>query len=103
ADKRWVDHDLVFPSRHGTPIQPCRLLAHYKRLVGLAGVRDITIHGLRHTFATQALAGGVPLRVVSEALGHASPSVTMAIYAHVLREHRHIVADATGATLLSDD
>ena len=52
-------------------------------------------HHLRHTFATLALgAGGVPVHVVSRIMGHASPSVTMTVYAHVLASDQ---AAATGA------
>jgi hypothetical protein len=40
--------------------------------------------GVRHTHATLALKAGVPVKVVSERLGHASTSFTMDTYAHVL-------------------
>jgi integrase len=40
--------------------------------------------GLRHTHATLAIKAGVPVKVVSERLGHASTSFTMDTYAHVL-------------------
>ena len=41
-------------------------------------------HGLRHTHATILLMNGVPVKVVSERLGHASPAFTMGVYQHVL-------------------
>lgn len=44
----------------------------------------ITIHDLRHTHVTLLLPAGEPLKIVSERLGHASPSVTMTVYAHVM-------------------
>lgn len=44
----------------------------------------IRFHDLRHTAATLMLLGGVPVKVVSERLGHASPDITLRLYAHVL-------------------
>ena len=39
---------------------------------------------LRHTHATNLLKAGVPVKVVSERLGHSSPAFTMTVYQHVL-------------------
>jgi integrase len=44
----------------------------------------IRLHDLRHTHATILLSAREPVHVVSRRLGHASPNVTMAVYAHVL-------------------
>lgn len=48
-----------------------------------AGIQGYTPHSLRHTFATTALAAGVPVNVVSSILGHASTAVTLEVYGHV--------------------
>ena len=49
-----------------------------------AGLPPITLHGVRHSYATAALAAGEPLKVVSERLRHASTSITANLYQHVL-------------------
>ena len=46
----------------------------------------VTLHGLRHTAGSIALAAGVPLIVVSRQLGHANPHVTATVYAHLLSD-----------------
>lgn len=44
----------------------------------------IRLHDLRHTHASILLKAGVPVKVVSERLGHSSPAFTMTVYQHVL-------------------
>jgi integrase/recombinase XerD len=65
--------------------QSCaRLLASY---AGAAGIgRRVTLHDLRHSFATHLLDGGADVRVVQELLGHASVATTQ-IYTLVTKEH----------------
>ena len=55
-------------------------------LVHRAGVPHIRFHDLQHTSATLMLLAGVPVKVVSEMLGHSSISITLDLYAHVLPE-----------------
>ncbi|NRA08636.1 MAG: tyrosine-type recombinase/integrase, partial [Myxococcales bacterium] len=50
------------------------------------GVRPLRIHDARHTFASLALASGKSVRWVASQLGHASPELTLRVYAHALRE-----------------
>jgi integrase len=81
----WADHGLVFPNALGRPIEASNLLpCSYKRLLGRAGLPAIRFHDLRHSYATLALRNGVPVKVVSETLGHASITLTLDTYSHVL-------------------
>jgi integrase/recombinase XerD len=65
--------------------QSCgRLLAKYKKKAGIK--RDVTLHTLRHSYATHLLEGGADVRVVQELLGHASVATTQ-IYTLVTKEH----------------
>lgn len=50
-------------------------------------------HDLRHTHATILLTAREPVHVVSQRLGHASPVVTMTVYAHVLPGSQREAAD----------
>ena len=45
---------------------------------------QLTFHGLRHAFATLGLLAGINPKVVSEALGHSSVTITLDTYSHVL-------------------
>jgi hypothetical protein len=59
---------------------------HLQRLATIAGVRPVTPHGLRHTFATAGMELGIPPKVVSEMLGHSRVGITLDIYPHVALE-----------------
>jgi integrase len=48
------------------------------------GVKGFTSHSLRHQFASDTLANGMPLVELSELLGHSDPSITMRVYAHAM-------------------
>jgi integrase len=59
---------------------------HWKRLLASRGLRPMRLHDLRHGTATRLLAHGVPMRVIADQLGHANPSLTARLYAHVVPE-----------------
>lgn len=75
---------LVFTDEAGHALHPDLFTQRFDRLVAKSGLPRIRLHDLRHTHASLALAAGVPLRVMSERLGHASPEFTMKQYVHVL-------------------
>jgi len=76
--------DYLFPTTTGTPTHPDSLSGAFNRLIASADVPRVRLHDLRHTHATLLLKEGVPIKVVSERLGHATPGFTMATYQHVL-------------------
>ena len=57
---------------------------HFKRLLKSAGLPAIRLYDLRHTAATLRLVNGEYPKVVQEMLGHASITLTMDTYSHVL-------------------
>jgi len=56
----------------------------FQKLAADAGLPVIRLHDLRHSYATAALANGVPVKVLSQRIGHADVGVTLKIYAHVM-------------------
>jgi integrase len=93
----YEDHDLVFARPDGAPTNPDLFSQSFDRLVARADLPRIRLHDLRHTHATILLKAGVPVKVVSERLGHAGPAFTMSVYQHVIPGMQ---ADA--ATVFSD-
>ncbi len=74
----------MFTDGNGEPIHPHAISEAFERIVRHAGVPSIRLHDLRHTHGTLLIAAGVPVKVVSERLGHADPTFTIETYQHVL-------------------
>jgi integrase len=97
----WKDRGLIFPNEVGSLLNPSNLRNRsFKRIKAHAGVRkDLRFHDLRHTCATLLLSEGVNVKVVSELLGHASITITLNTYSHVLPDMQDSAADAMEAAL----
>jgi len=78
------DRDYVFRSQAGGPIDPDVVGRAFKRHLTLANLREIRFHDLRHTFASFEIAAGVHPKTLQAELGHASITVTMDRYGHLM-------------------
>ena len=72
---------------------------HSRYLALKLGMPHLTFHGLRHAFATMALQAGINPKVVSEALGHSSVTITLDLYSHVLPNMQDELASAVANLL----
>lgn len=79
----WIDTGLVFTRENGGALRPDFVTHLFPRLSREAGLERIRLHDLRHTSASLALSAGVPMKVVSERLGHSSTGITADLYTHV--------------------
>ncbi len=96
AGDAWNDADLVFCDALGGPLHPDRFTRAFGSAARRAGVKQIRLHDLRHTWATLALQAGIHPKVVSERLGHATTGITLDLYSHVQPE-----LDASAATTVA--
>ncbi len=90
--------DHVFPS----PSDPSRpVTAHmslWSTLRKRAGIEDVRLHDLRHTYASMAVLNGVPLPTVARLLGHRNVSMTLR-YAHVADREIETAAERIGVAI----
>jgi integrase len=98
----WEDNGLVFTREDGTPVHPQTLTRTFDELVRRSGLPRIRFHGCRHTWATCALAAGVPLWDVSDALGHSSIAITSDIYRHAIPGRAEQAAARVAGLLFGD-
>ena len=76
--KEWV-----VLRQDGTPPKPDQLTRDLLTVVRRQGLPRISLHGLRHSFASVANSQGVPMFDISRTLGHSSMTVTSNIYTHL--------------------
>ncbi|QXC60648.1 site-specific integrase [Aquihabitans sp. G128] len=93
--------EIVFTKEDGSWIHPDLFSQSFDRAVAKLDLPRISLHDLRHTHATLLLKAGVPVKVVSERLGHANVAFTMSVYQHVLPGMQAEAAEVF-AQLLSD-
>ena len=85
AGARWRDKDLVFSTNEGQWLLPNRVSSAFIAAVKRSELPALSLHGLRHSFATIALVERkLPVTVVSRRLGHANVSITLDIYSHAM-------------------
>ena len=76
---------LVFPSETGGPINGSNVFNRdFLPLLEAEGIRRVTFHALRHTFASLLIQQGASLAYVKEQMGHSSIQVTVDIYGHLI-------------------
>ena len=89
---------FVFPAR-GNPDRPCSGdLDLWTTLRIDAGIEDVRLHDLRHSFASQAVMNGIPVPVVSRLLGHSSVQMTLR-YAHIGDQDIRAAAERIGEAM----
>jgi integrase len=81
AGNAWIDSNYVFTNDIGQPVNPNGVAKQFRRFLHRSGLRHIRFHDLRHTTAVLMLEADAPLEQVSQALGHASISITKDTYA----------------------
>ena len=74
-------------------------VARCRQALGEDALPVIRLHDLRHTHATALLLAGVPVHVVSQRLGHASPVITLTVYAHVMPGSQRQAAELFGSLI----
>jgi len=88
----WREHDLIFPSALGTPLDPDSVSRWFSRICRRAGLGHWHLHELRHSGASLMLAQGTDLYVVSEVLGHSSVAITKDVYGHLVEGQKRAAA-----------
>ena len=92
---------FVWPS--GQPLHPDTITALFHKHCVAAGLPRIRLHDVRHSYATAALKAGVPAKVISERLGHATAAFTLQTYTHVIPGMDEAAANSVAALILGQD
>jgi len=95
-----TESPYVFPSLTDASKARSSELSLWGKVRRQAGIEDVRLHDLRHTFASYAVLQSVPLPVVSRLLGHAGTRMTLR-YAHVSDRETEAAAERVGVALAS--
>jgi integrase len=87
----------VFPTRNGRPRYDLKF--DWERILNAAGIRELRLHDLRHSFASNLVGAGFSLPVIGALLGHSQPSTT-ARYAHLAHDPLREAAERIGAIVV---
>jgi integrase len=92
--------DYVFCTAWGEPVHPDTVSSLMATLIKAhnaarpdEGLPHVRLHDLRHVHTTTLLLAGTPVHVVAARLGHADPSITLRVYAHVISNQLSEAAD----------
>lgn len=95
----YQDSGYVLTKRNGAPRNPNQVTWAFQTFVKENGLPPITIHGLRHTFASVANSAHIPILDIGKALGHRDVSVTGRVYTHIFDQTHQEVLTAVAASI----
>lgn len=88
---RYEDNDYISCQPNGRPHNMSSMNIALTKLCNRNGLPKITVHSLRHMFATILIEQGVPLVKISALLGHSSVNTTFEYYCDVMDENENII------------
>jgi len=78
--------DLIFPNEAGQAINHNNMVnRHFNPALKKVGIDKIRFHDLRHTYASLLIEQGENVKYIQSQLGHSSPTVTLNVYAHLMK------------------
>ena len=83
-DTPYKHTDYLIQDGFGHPLNPSVLTNHIHDIEKKADIPSISVHGLRHTFASMLNNEGVDIARISRELGHSNLTTTLNIYTHIL-------------------
>ncbi|NYJ08050.1 tyrosine-type recombinase/integrase [Petropleomorpha daqingensis] len=99
AGSAWRETGFVFTTEFGEPCDPRNAFRAFRVAATRAGLPHAGLHTLRHSAASVMLSGGVPLKVVSDILGHSSIAITGDIYGPLSPDVARRAIDVLGDAL----
>src|SRR5262245_49529168 len=97
---------FVLAAIDGGPQRPDPISKRWGETMDKIGMPQITLHALRHTHASMLIAAGMDILTVSRRLGHASPTITLNTYGHMIHgtdaQAAAILDRALGSKMVAD-
>lgn len=97
---QWHEYGRLFTAADGRPMHTGLPDQWLRGFCGRAGLPYYGLHAMRHLYASLLIHGGASVKTVSGLLGHASPTVTLRVYAHEVADEKLKAQAAVSARLL---
>ena len=78
--------DLLFTTNDETPLDKSNVRRQFYASLDAARLKHVSVHSLRHTFASVMLESGASVKALANCLGHSSPVMTLNVYSHLIAE-----------------
>lgn len=95
--------ELIFYDKNLNPIAPDVISKKFRLFLEENGLKHIRFHDLRHSHVTLLIDAKVPIKVISERVGHSNINTTLNIYSHALKEMDQEASDKISSTLFNKD
>ncbi len=92
-DGTWLERGYLFLTSTGALSDGTDIRRLLRSVEDEAGLPPVTLHGLRHTFATRWVESGLDIKSLSELLGHSDTQMTLNIYTHSLPGQKRACVD----------
>jgi integrase len=100
AGERWQEHDLVFASTVGTPLDASHVRRSFRVVCKEAGIgENWTPRELRHSFVSIMSSAGAPIEQIARLAGHSVTSTTESVYRHAIQQKAMEGAEILGPIL----
>ncbi len=98
ADRSGIykDEGYIITQLNGSPVHASTIREWTKKVFDFCEVPYVTVHGLRHTYASLLIANGVDPRTTADQLGHSTPSLCLNVYANPQNAAKRKAGDLIG-------
>ncbi len=84
--KKHAPDDYLFQTRGLRPLDPANARKRFDDTLTRAKLKAVTLHSLRHSYASILLSSGASIKALQHALGHSSATMTLNVYSHLIEE-----------------
>ena len=95
--------ELIFYDKNLNPVAQDVLSKKFRYFLQENNLKHIRFHDLRHSHVTMLIDAKVPIKVISERVGHSNVNTTLNIYSHALREMDQEASDKISDTLFNNE
>ncbi len=95
--------ELIFYDKNLDPIAPDVISKKFKYFLEINNLKHVRFHDLRHSHVTMLIDAKVPIKVISERVGHSNVNTTLNIYSHALKEMDQEASDKISNALFSNE